>query len=113
MIRTLSFIALILLSSADALPSGRSGHSELSIQAGACTVSDPTGTPLNVRSKPKNGKVVAKLKNGTAVRVEDIYDEADPLAEDNRFAGWMKVSVVRKGKRQVLGWVAATYLNCD
>jgi len=113
MTRTLILIALILLGSIDSLPSSRIEGSESLIQAGACTVSDPTGTLLNVRSKPKNGKVLAKLKTGTVVRVQDIYDEADPWAEDNSTAGWFKVSVIKKGKRQVLGWVLASYLSCE
>ncbi|BDT14262.1 hypothetical protein N39L_39850 [Limnospira platensis NIES-39] len=33
---------------------------------GACTVDDPTGTPLNVRATPA-GKIVGSLPNGTRV----------------------------------------------
>lgn len=33
---------------------------------GYCTVSDPTGTPLNVRQSP-GGRVIGTLKNGTVV----------------------------------------------
>lgn len=106
----LNSIVAIGLLSASVLPSGKT---PTAIQANICTVADPTGTPLNVRSKPKNGRVVSKLKNGTVVRVEDIYDEADPEAEDNSTAGWFKVSVTRKGKLQILGWVLSGYLNCN
>ena len=31
-----------------------------------CKVTDPTGTPLNVRSAP-NGKIIGTLANGTLV----------------------------------------------
>jgi uncharacterized protein YraI len=36
-----------------------------------CTVDDPTGTPLNVRSQP-NGPIVGALHNGAAVLVSDL-----------------------------------------
>lgn len=35
---------------------------------GYCTVSDPTGTPLNVRQSP-GGRVIGTLKNGTIVGI--------------------------------------------
>ncbi len=33
-----------------------------------CTVSDPTGTPLNIRATP-NGRIIGSLSNGTRVQV--------------------------------------------
>jgi hypothetical protein len=36
-----------------------------------CTVDDPTGTRLNVRSQP-NGPIVGALHNGAAVFVSDL-----------------------------------------
>ncbi|MGC9524613.1 MAG: SH3 domain-containing protein [Limnospira sp.] len=36
--------------------------------AGYCTVADPTGTPLNVRSRP-GGDIIGTLENGTVVAV--------------------------------------------
>jgi hypothetical protein len=41
--------------------------------ADSCMVSDPTGTPLNVRDAP-NGKVVGTLKNGSFVVMRDTVD---------------------------------------
>lgn len=35
---------------------------------GYCTVSDPTGTPLNVRQSP-GGRVIGTLENGTIVGI--------------------------------------------
>lgn len=66
-----------------------------------CTVSDPTGTPLNVRSKA-NGRVIAKLKNGTLVEIDDTT------------AGkkWSRISF-SSGKKTVLGWVLRDYLSCQ
>lgn len=40
-----------------------------------CQVTDPTGTPLNVRATP-NGKVIKTLKNGRKVFIiKTAYDE--------------------------------------
>jgi hypothetical protein len=36
-----------------------------------CAVADPTGTPLNVRSSPKNGTVLGALHNDTLVTVKE------------------------------------------
>ena len=37
-----------------------------------CTVSDPTGTPLNVRAQPKqNGSILGALNNDTSVVVKE------------------------------------------
>ena len=39
-----------------------------------CKVTDPTGTPLNVRAKP-NGKITGTLANGTLVAIVESADE--------------------------------------
>ncbi len=70
-----------------------------------CKVSDPTGTPLNVRSKPNGGKVVRKLKNGTKVYV--VYETGD---EQDR--SWSKISLSIKGNAPIIGWVLREYLDC-
>jgi len=64
-----------------------------------CTVylSNPRSN-LNVRSA--DGRVVGKLKHGTAVFV-DSYD-----------GGFARVSVRRRGRLVTLGWVASEYLSC-
>ena len=69
-----------------------------------CKVTDPTGTPLNVRATPK-GKIVGTVKNGTKV---DIEQEA----EDNTGTPWVKVSTSGKGKKKVLGWVVREFISC-
>ena len=64
-----------------------------------CTVSlNDSNSNLNVRNSA--GKVVAKLKAGADVYV-DQYD-----------GGFARVSVKRRGKLVRLGWVASEYLYC-
>lgn len=63
-----------------------------------CTVADPSGTPMNVRSRP-NGAIVGALHNDTTVFVSGI-------SSDGR---WAKVSPAGKGKS---GWAAKHLLDC-
>jgi hypothetical protein len=69
-----------------------------------CKVTDPTGTPLNVRATP-NGKIVSTLKNGTEVYIEEA-------ASDDKGRPWAKVSATNKGKKRVLGWVLREFISC-
>ena len=66
-----------------------------------CTVDDPTGTPLNVRSRP-NGPIVGALHNGAAVFVSD-------LILDGSGRRWAKIVPEEEGKS---GWVFREYLMC-
>jgi len=66
-----------------------------------CTVKDPTGTPLNVRTKP-NGRIIARLKNNTLVAIDDS-------TAGNK---WSRISF-KKGKKQLTGWVLRDYLGCQ
>ena len=66
-----------------------------------CTVDDPTGTPLNVRSRP-NGPIVGTLHNGAAVFVSD-------LILDGSGRRWAKIVPVEEAKS---GWVFREYLMC-
>ncbi len=68
-----------------------------------CRVSDPTGTPLNVRAKP-GGRIVRKLKNGTRV-----YYEIESGDARDRAVALIRLS--RKGK--AIGWVLREYLDCE
>jgi hypothetical protein len=67
----------------------------------SCTVADPTGTPLNVRSRPY-GTILGALHNDTTVILSD-------MAEANG-QKWVKVMPVGAGKT---GWVFFNYLNCS
>jgi hypothetical protein len=66
-----------------------------------CTVDDPTGTPLNVRSRP-NGPIVGALHNGATVFVSD-------LILDGSGRRWAKIVPIEEAKP---GWVFREYLMC-
>jgi hypothetical protein len=76
-----------------------------------CKVTDPTGTPLNVRSEPTGGKVVRTLKNGTEVIV-------GPSTEDGRWTQIIPLPVTKKQPKLNAdgfpifdGWVFTNYLS--
>lgn len=71
-----------------------------------CTVSDSTGTPLNVRSTPGGKKIVGKLKNGTVVYVENYSGDAKDQS-------WAEVRLKRSSKTKPLGWVLQDFLVCE
>lgn len=75
-------------------------------QIAICTVSDSTGSPLNVRSSPGGKKIVAKLKNGTRVFVQ--YYSGD--AKDQ---SWAEVRLKKSAKTKPLGWVLQDFLVCE
>jgi hypothetical protein len=66
---------------------------------GQCSVDDPTGTPLNVRTAP-NGTIVTTLVNGTQVEIVD----------EMRIGTKHWLFVARQGER--LGWVFGAYIVC-
>ncbi len=66
-----------------------------------CIVQDPTRTPLNVRAKP-NGKILTTVRNGTLVAIDDS-------TAGNK---WSRISV-KKGRREIIGWVLRDYLSCQ
>lgn len=60
-----------------------------------CQVTDPTGTPLNVRTEP-NGQVINKLRNGREVYILEI-------AYDSQDRPWAKVGGYEQGKYRIWG----------
>jgi hypothetical protein len=79
--------------------------------ASTCKVTDPTGTPMNVRSEPNsNSRIVRTLKNGTTVIIGQ-------LSEDGRWVEVIPVipQVKPKFDKDDLpifdGWVFEKYLN--
>ena len=66
-----------------------------------CAVTDPTGTPLNVRSEP-NGPIVGALHNGAVVR----RMETRP---DDRGRLWSLIVPEGPGKA---GWVFREFVSC-
>lgn len=69
-----------------------------------CQVTDPTGTPLNVRSQP-NGQVITTLSNGTEVYIEEI-------TYDNQGRPWAKIGGYDRGEYTVWGWVFREFISC-
>jgi hypothetical protein len=68
-----------------------------------CSANDPTGTPLNLRSKP-GGKIVARIKHNT------IVEQTDTPIRGN----WQEIRVrVGTKQKQVVGWVFKPYLACQ
>ncbi len=67
-----------------------------------CKVTDPTGTPLNVRSAP-NGKIIGTLANGVIVSITEYKDDAN---------GKPWVDVADYKTKKVLGWVFREFVSC-
>jgi hypothetical protein len=65
-----------------------------------CKVTDPTGTPLNIRDQKKN--VIGAIENGRIVYVQRY-------GEDNAGKPWAYVST-QGGRR--LGWVYREFISC-
>lgn len=69
-----------------------------------CKVTDPTGTPLNVRDSP-NGSVINALRNGREVDILRIdYDEQG--------RPWAKIGGYYQGDYRVWGWVIREFVSC-
>ena len=66
-----------------------------------CVVTDPTGTPLNVRTAPQ-GQIIGTVKNGVLVGVLD-------RSVDRNRKQWVYISD-QTGRR--LGWVFREFITC-
>jgi hypothetical protein len=69
-----------------------------------CEVTDPTGTPLNVRSRP-SGKIINRLQNGKNVDIVEI-------AYDDKGRAWAKIAGYHNGKYREWGWVIREFVSC-
>ncbi|WP_204103671.1 MULTISPECIES: hypothetical protein [Spirulina sp. CCY15215] len=69
-----------------------------------CEVTDPTGTPLNVRDSP-NGRVVNALRNGREVYIIEI-------AYDRKNRPWAKIGGYYQGEYRIWGWVFREFISC-
>jgi hypothetical protein len=69
--------------------------------SGACTVADPSPTPLNVRDGP-DGQILGALSNGTHVRLGQNRTDA-------RGAVWSYAVPIEGGRA---GWVYRKYVSC-
>ncbi len=93
--RILSALALSISVSAVPLPA----KAEI-----VCQVTDPTGTPLNVRAEP-NGRIINALRNGREVYIDEI-------AYDRKGRPWAKVSGYYNSRYRVWGWVFREFISC-
>ncbi len=66
-----------------------------------CTVSDPTGTPLNVRSTP-GGEIIGSVQNGTRVGIMTYAPDSGQ---------WRQIILQDDGAAYVVGWVFKNYLT--
>ena len=73
-------------------------------QAQRCKITDPTGTPLNVRASP-NGRILRKIANGTVVYIEDT-------STDSKGRAWAQISINVRNGRRTLGWVFREFISC-
>lgn len=88
-------LGLVLLAAATALPAKAET---------VCKVTDPTGTPLNVRDSP-NGRKINALRNGREVYIlEDGFDE--------KGKPWSRVAGYYNGDYRVWGWVFREFISC-
>jgi hypothetical protein len=67
-----------------------------------CKVTDPTGTPLNVRESP-NGKIIGTLANGTFVTIVEAKNAANGKP-------WVKVQ--HYTTKTPIGWVFREFVSC-
>lgn len=72
--------------------------------ARVCQVTDPTGTPLNVRDRP-NGRVVNLLRNGREVYIHET-------AYDRQGRPWVLVGGYYEGVYRTWGWVFREFVSC-
>jgi hypothetical protein len=82
--------------------SNKAAYDELAkINTQRCSVMDPTGTPLNVRTNP-NGTIITTLNNGTSVMVLNSINSN----------GRVWAYVTTGNKDGATGWAFQNYLNC-
>lgn len=67
-----------------------------------CAVTDPTGTPLNIRETP-NGEIIGRVSNGAGIRVMNT-------SFDERGRPWALISP--RGRNHVVGWVYREFVSC-
>jgi hypothetical protein len=71
-----------------------------------CKVTDPTGTPLNVRDQPNdNGQIINSLRNQ-----REVYIEQE--AKDDQGRPWVKIGGYYNGRYRVWGWVFREFISC-
>ena len=76
------------------------GPAQAQVPRGTCMVSDPTGTPLNVRRYP-NGPVIGQLRNGRIVIIRGT-------SRDDRGRPWARLF----SSDGEIGWIFREYVSC-
>lgn len=71
-------------------------------RTGRCIVSDPTGSPLNVRSTPQ-GSIVTSLPNGLFVQVLQA-------SRDHKGQPWAFIGTWPDARP--IGWVFREFISC-
>jgi hypothetical protein len=103
-IQKLTLMTIASISIVTCCRSSPSLASDIELNSKTCRVTDPTGTPLNVRLSP-NGKVVSKIRNQTVVYPQSInYDDAGKP--------WLLINVRQPGGDKMLGWVVREFVSC-
>lgn len=74
----------------------------LALSQEVCKVTDPTGTPLNVREKPQ-GKIVGTIRNG-----KDVVPKAFGADQNGNY--WILVADEENNKE--IGWVFREFVSC-
>jgi hypothetical protein len=69
-----------------------------------CRVTDPTGTPLNVRDRP-NGRIVNTLRNGREVKIHET-------TYDGQGRPWVLLGGYYEGVYRTWGWVIREFVSC-
>jgi Bacterial SH3 domain len=69
-----------------------------------CLVTDPTGTPLNVRDTPA-GKIVTTLPNGITVMISEF-------GEDAKGKAWARIGSLKGNQKAKGGWVLREFVSC-
>ena len=71
-------------------------------RTGRCIVSDPTGTPLNVRASPQ-GPIMSTIPNGANVRITNT-------TRDYKGQPWAYIVGWENGRQ--IGWVFREFVSC-
>jgi LCCL domain len=69
-----------------------------------CKVTDPTGTPLNLRDNP-SGNIIGQLDNGREIYILEV-------ANDKRNRTWAKVAGYEDGQYKTWGWGIRKFISC-
>jgi hypothetical protein len=103
-IQKLTLITIVSISIVTCFRSSPSLASSIDLNSKTCRVTDPTGTPLNVRLQP-NGSIISKIRNQTIVYPQSI-------SQDENGKPWILIAVKKQGSEQVLGWVVREFISC-